>query len=94
MTKTKNRRGRVLKTLTVLRTRLGLSQHDLARAVGVTQPEVSFYETGVLPIPDVRAERLLAALAKHEKSVDLPNGIQATDLDKSWDEVLLRLANG
>lgn len=94
MTKTKTRRGRILRTLTVLRTRLGLSQEGLARSVQVSQPEISFYETGALPIPDARAEMLLAALSQHEKSTDLPDGIRASDLAKAWDEVLLRLSNG
>lgn len=83
-----------LLTITVLRKKLGISQTELASAIGVSQPDVSMWENGTFKLPATRAEQIFKVLASHPESRRLPNGITPEDLSRPWDRVLLGLTPG
>lgn len=83
-----------LLTLTVLRKKLGMSQTSLAERTGISQPEISQYENGVLNLSVRRAHRIFDALVASEEAKLLPDGLTSDDLTKPWDQVMLRLREG
>lgn len=93
MKQKRKRRVRVLRTLTALRLKLGMSQDELAREIGVWQPDISLIESGALGLPSERADRILSVFAAHPNSSVLPDGLTARDLSLPWDEVLVRLSD-
>lgn len=78
-------------TLTVLRKRAGLSQEELALAIGKTQPDVSTWENGV-SIPKSRIDDVFVTIWDRLDPDDQKTGLEPGDLEKPWDEVLLRLS--
>lgn len=72
-------------TLTTLRYRANLSQSELARLTGITQPTISNYERGLEILPD-HAESILMVLRDRLPDSDL--GYDAEDLSRPWQEVL------
>lgn len=42
-----------------VRTDLGLTQKELAEAIGMTQPNITFYEKGVQTMPPAAARKLI-----------------------------------
>jgi len=92
VTKKRKRRGRVLRTLTALRLKLDMSQEELAREMGLWQPDISMFESGALPLSSERANQILSVFVAHPSSNVLPDGLTARDLPLPWDDVLLRLA--
>ena len=46
----------------VARLRLGMTQDELARAVGVTQPRISIWENGKADIPNARRVQIAELL--------------------------------
>lgn len=81
---------RQIRTLTVLRQRAGLTQMDLALAVGCSQTHISHWEKD-MGIPPVKAEAILAVLRSHSRDSVLA-GIRPIDLSRAWDDVLLERA--
>lgn len=77
-----------LLTLTVVRKACGLSQRELAEAIGLFQPDVSEWENGK-PIPYVYAKAIRGYLRKKNRKAVLH--VHPTDLSLPWDEVLLRI---
>lgn len=81
---------RQLLTLTVLRKRAGLTQMDLALAIGRSQTEISHWEKNVA-IPPAKAEAILAVIRSHSRDV-VPSGLKPADLSRPWEDVLLEKA--
>jgi DNA-binding transcriptional regulator YiaG len=77
-------------TLTAVRQAVGLTQMDLALAIGRSQTDISHWEKDVA-IPPAKAEAILAVLRSHSREA-VPKGLKATDLSRPWDEVLLEMA--
>ena len=53
-----------MRRIQIIRSRLGLSQTELAEAVGRTQPQISAYERGATIQPDVATRLIEAARAR------------------------------
>lgn len=49
---------RVITRMFIHRKKMGLTQHELATRIGVTQPRISGWETGVVEVPPKRREQL------------------------------------
>lgn len=81
---------RQILTLTVLRQKVGLTQVDLALAVGRSQTDISHWEGGST-IPPSKAEAVIAVLRAKDRGA-LPPGLKPADLSRTWDEVILELA--
>jgi transcriptional regulator with XRE-family HTH domain len=79
---------RQILTLTVLRQKVGLTQIDLALAIGKSQTEISHWEKGDRALPPDKAGEILAVLRAKDRGA-MPAGIKPTDLGRTWDEVLL-----
>lgn len=56
-------------TLRGMRTKAGLSQWQVARALGRTQGWLSNIEMGYVPLPEFEVEKIAAAITKLEKAV-------------------------
>ncbi len=63
---------RALTKMFLARRRLGLTQAQVAEAIGVTQPRISAWETRTVPIPDARLGPLseLLGVAANELALD------------------------
>jgi transcriptional regulator with XRE-family HTH domain len=79
---------RQILALTVLRQKVGLTQMDLALAIGKSQTEISHWEKGDRPLPPDKAGEIMAVLRAQDRGA-LPTGLKPTDLPRPWDEVLL-----
>lgn len=78
-------------TLTVLRQKVGLTQMDLALAIGKSQTEISHWEKGDRILPADKAGEILAVLRAKDR-VAVPPGLKPADLSRPWDDVLLERA--
>ena len=58
----------------VLRERAGVSQHELAQMLAVSQPLVSTWERGLTPIPAPRATQIAEALGVGEAGLSADVG--------------------
>lgn len=81
---------RQIRTLTVIRQRAGLTQMDLAIAVGCSQTHISHWEKD-MDIPAAKAETILAVIRSHSREA-VPAGLKPEDLARPWDDVLLEKA--
>lgn len=79
---------RQILTLTVLRQKVGLTQIDLALAIGKSQTEISHWEKGDRILPADKAGEILAVLRAQDRGA-MPTGIGIADLSRPWDDVLL-----
>lgn len=75
-------------TLTVLRQKVGLTQMDLALAIGKSQTEISHWEKGDRILPADKAGEILAVLRAKDRG-GVPSGLKPVDLSRPWDDVLL-----
>lgn len=76
--------------LAVLRQRVGLTQIDLALAIGKSQTEISHWEKGDRPIPAGKAGEVLAVLRAKDRHV-IPLDLKAADLSRPWDDVIMEM---
>ncbi len=82
---------RQILSLTVLRQKVGLTQMDLALAIGKSQTEISHWEKGDRPLPSDKAGEIMAVLRAQDRGA-LPAGLKPSDLARPWDDVLLERA--
>lgn len=89
-----------LLTLTVVRRLTGVTQDELAERLHLHQASLSYWESGLYPIPTKTAKRILRVLwpklhepgSINDATGEAVRNLTPEDLSKPWDEVLLAAA--